>query len=142
MLECNWTLMRTMLDAAFSDDVPPLARIDRFVDRFADRLTVMRETMGATPGCPLGGLIGELVGHGDQARTQATRVLNAWTQNFTDAISEAKGRGEVGSAVEAATVAVRLLAHLQGLALLAMAYDDPQVVLTAKQDFRLLAISS
>ena len=138
VLDCNWTLMRAMLDEAFGDDVPPLARIDRFVDRFAHRLAVMREQMGTTPGCPLGGLVGELSGHGDEARTQATRVLHTWTRYFTDAVSEAKGRGEVGPAVEAATAARRLLAHLQGLALLAKAYDDPRLVLDAKQDFRLL----
>ena len=138
VLECNWTLMRAMLDEAFTDDVPPLARLDRFVDRFAHRLAVMRETMGTTPGCPLGGLVGELAGHGDEPRAQATRVLHAWTQYFTDAVSEAKGRGDVDSALEAATAARRLLAHLQGLALLAKAYDDPRLVLDAKRDFRLL----
>ncbi|MFC7482935.1 TetR family transcriptional regulator C-terminal domain-containing protein [Luedemannella flava] len=131
-----------MLDEAFGDDVPPLARIDRFVDRFAHRLAVMRQALGATPGCPLGGLVAELASHGDEARTQAARVLHAWTRYFADAVTEAKGRGEVGPAVEAPAAARRLLAHLQGLALLAMAYDDPQLVLDAKQAFRLLLATS
>ncbi|MET8153773.1 TetR/AcrR family transcriptional regulator [Actinoplanes sp. NPDC049668] len=139
VLERNWALMSAVLDEAFVDDVPPLARIDRFVDSFAERLSLMRDAMGGvTPGCPLGGLVGELAGHGDEPRTHAARILHAWTQYFTDAISEAKGRGDVDPAVETGPAATRLLAHLQGLALLAKAYDDPRLVLQAKKDFRQL----
>ncbi|MDG4834277.1 TetR/AcrR family transcriptional regulator [Solwaraspora sp. WMMD1047] len=138
VLDCNWALMREMLDEAFGDDVAPLARMDRFVDMFVHRLAAMRELTGATPGCPLGGLVVELAGHGDESPTRTERVLHAWERYFADAISEAKGQGELGAAVDSTSAARRLLAHLQGLALLAKAYDDPRLILDAKRDFRLL----
>ncbi len=138
MLERNWEMMSAVLDAAFADDVGPLARIDRFVDSFARMLTLMREKMGATPGCPLGGLAAELAGQGGDTRTRVTGILNAWARYFVEAIAEAKGRGEVDPGVDATATAMRLLAHLQGLALLARAYDDPQLVLQAKADLPLL----
>ena len=127
VLDLNWVMMSAVLDAAFADDVAPLARIDRFVDGFGGMLALMREKMGATPGCPLGGLAAELAGQGDEPRAQVTRVLDAWARYFADAVSEAKGRGDVDTTVDAAAAATRLIAHLQGLALLARAYDDPQI---------------
>ncbi|MBQ1072763.1 TetR/AcrR family transcriptional regulator [Micromonospora sp. C31] len=138
VLEHNWAMMSAVLEEAFADDLPPLARVDRFVDSFARMLTLMRDRFGTTPGCPLGSLAAEFAMHGDDARAQAIRLLQAWKAYFSTAISEAKGRGEVASTVDAETAATRALAHLQGLALLAKAMDDPGLVLQAKTDIRLL----
>ena len=138
VLDLNWVMMSAVLEEAFADDVAPLARIDRFVDGFGGMLALMREKMGATPGCPLGALAAELAGQGDESRAHVTRVLDAWARYFADAVSEAKGRGEIDAGVDAVAAATRLIAHLQGLALLAHTYDDPQIVLRAKADFRML----
>ncbi|MDB1086558.1 TetR/AcrR family transcriptional regulator [Streptomyces sp. ACA25] len=138
VLARNWELMDAVLEEAFADDVAPLARIDRFIDAFTRRLAMAREKWGVTPGCPLGGLAAEFAGHGDEARSQVTRILNAWTGYFTDAISQAKVRGEIHSDVDPAEAATRLLAHLQGLALLAKAYDNPELMLQGKADLRML----
>ncbi|GAA1408619.1 TetR/AcrR family transcriptional regulator [Catellatospora coxensis] len=138
VFELNWTMMSAVLVQAFADDVGPLARIDRFLDSFAAMLAMMREKTGSTPGCPLGGLAAELAAHGEDARAHVTRVLDAWKRYFADAISEAKGRGEVDPKIDSGAAATRLLAHLQGLALLAQAYDDPRLLLHAKADLRML----
>lgn len=138
VLERNWTMMQAVLEESFTDDVPPLARIDRFVDAFGRMLTLMRQKMGTTLGCPLGGLASELAGHGDAPREHVARVLHAWARYFAEAVSEAKGRGEVPPEVEPTVAADRLLAHLQGLALLAKVRDDPDLVLRARSELRLL----
>ncbi|MEV6600917.1 TetR/AcrR family transcriptional regulator [Actinoplanes sp. NPDC051346] len=138
VLERNWDMMSAVLQAAFADDVAPLARIDRFVDSFAEMLAALRQRMGATPGCPLGGLAAEMAGHGDDARAQVTRILAGWTRYFTEAIAEAKGRGEIAAAVDPGEASMRLLAHLQGYALMAKAYDDPDVLRQAKTGMRML----
>ncbi|MEV0902550.1 TetR/AcrR family transcriptional regulator [Actinoplanes sp. NPDC049802] len=142
VLEHNWDMMRAVLDEAFADDVPPLDRIDRFVTSFVRMLTLMRERFGVTPGCPLGTLVSEVAGHGDEARAQAGRVLNGWMGYFATAISEAKGRGDVPEDIDPSTAATRVLALMQGLALLAKAHDDPDLVLLARSDIRLLLRAS
>jgi TetR/AcrR family transcriptional repressor of nem operon len=142
VLEHNWDLMHALLEEAFADDVPPLARIDRFVDSFVRMLTSMRERFGATPACPLGGLAAEVATHGDEARARAGRVLAGWMGYFSGAISEAKGRGDVPADVDPGGAATRVLALMQGLALLAKAHDDPGLVLLAKTDIRLLLRAS
>jgi TetR/AcrR family transcriptional repressor of nem operon len=138
VLERNWTMMQAVLEEAFASDVPPLARVDRFVDAFSRMLTLMREKMGTTPGCPLGGLAGELAGHGDAPREHVARILHAWARYFAEAVSEAKGRGEVPPEVEPTVAADRLLAHLQGLAFLAKVHDDPTLVLRARSELPML----
>jgi TetR/AcrR family transcriptional repressor of nem operon len=138
VLDRNWGMMQALLEEAFADDVPPLGRIDRFVDGFVRMLTLMRERFGATPGCPLGGLAAEVAGHGDEGRAQAGRIMHGWMAYFATAVSEARGRGDVPADVDPAVAATRVLALMQGLALLAETQDDPQVMLTAKAGIRLL----
>ncbi|OJF13795.1 TetR/AcrR family transcriptional regulator [Couchioplanes caeruleus] len=138
VLDRNWDMMSTVLEEAFADDVGPLARIDRFVDSFAGMLALMRQRMGATPGCPLGGLAAEMAGLGDDSRAQVTRILAGWTRYFTSSIGEARDRGEIDPATDPGEAAMRLLAHLQGYALMAKAYDDPDVLRHAKPGLRML----
>jgi TetR/AcrR family transcriptional repressor of nem operon len=142
VLDHNWDMMRAVLDEAFAADVAPLDRIDRFVDSFVRMLTLMRDRFGATPGCPLGTLASEVAAHGDDARAQAGRVLTGWMGYFSTAIAEAKGRGDVPADVDPGQASTRLLALMQGLALLAKAHDDPNLVLLAKSDIRLLLRAS
>ncbi|MDY7087716.1 MAG: TetR family transcriptional regulator [Actinomycetota bacterium] len=142
VLDRNWDMMHTVLDESFAADVPPLERIDRFVDAFVRMLSLMRERFGATPGCPLGGLAAEVAGHSEEGRARAERVLSGWTGYFATAISEAKGRGDVPNDVDSGNAATRVLALMQGLALLAKAHDDPALVLLAKTDIRLLLRAS
>ncbi|MEG3635023.1 TetR/AcrR family transcriptional regulator [Micromonospora palythoicola] len=142
VLDRNWEMLHAVLEEAFVADVPPLARVDRFVDSFVRMLSLMRERFGATPGCPLGDLAAEVAGHGDDGRARAGRVLSGWAGYFATAISEAKGRGDVPADVDADSAATRALALIQGLALLAKAHDDPSLVLLAKADIRLLLRAS
>ncbi|MBG0826616.1 TetR/AcrR family transcriptional regulator [Planomonospora sp. ID67723] len=138
VLELNWAMMSTVLDEAFADDVAPLTRIDRFVDGFVRMLTLTRRQMDITPGCPLGNLTAELAARQGDIRARLVRILQAWTRYFADAISEARGRGEIEPTVDPNAAATRVLAHLQGLALLAKAHDDPDLVLSLKDDLPVL----
>lgn len=138
VLDRNWSLVEAVLEEAFAPDLPPLARIDRFVDRFAGLLSLMRGRFGETPGCPLGGLVGELASHGAEARGRSAATLQRWARYFATAIGEAQDRGELDARVDPAAAGDTLLAHLQGLTLLAKVRDDPLLVLRAKGGFRLL----
>ncbi|MBO4204588.1 TetR/AcrR family transcriptional regulator [Micromonospora echinofusca] len=138
VLDANWALMRALLEEAFGDDVPPLVRIDRFVDGYAGMLALMRERMGATPGCPLGNLAAEVSSRDGEMRTRIVRIMDAWARYFVEAVREARGRGDVGPAVDADEVAVHILAHLQGMATMARAYDRPELAGRARGGVRML----
>ncbi|MDI5938949.1 TetR/AcrR family transcriptional regulator [Micromonospora sp. PTRAS2] len=138
VLEANWALMRALLDEAFQAEVGPLERIDLFVRGFARNLELARERMGATPGCPLGGLTLELAAQPGPGRERAAAILDEWAGYFADAIREARARGQLDRAVDPGVAARRVLAYLQGMALLAKVHDQPAHVATAAEGVRLL----
>ncbi|MFV2020198.1 TetR/AcrR family transcriptional regulator [Micromonospora sp. LOL_023] len=137
VLDANWVLMEALLAESFNDDVAPLGRIDRFVHAFGGLLAMTRERMGSTPGCPLGNLAAELAGQGESGR-RLTGILDAWARYFTAAIDEARIQGELPPDVVPASAALRLLAYLQGVALLAKAYDRPELVAQMRSGVRML----
>jgi TetR/AcrR family transcriptional regulator, transcriptional repressor for nem operon len=138
VLDANWDLMRAMLDEAFQAEVEPLDRVDRFVDGFGRMLGLMRQKMGTTPGCPLGGLTAELSARPGPGRDRAQAVLEAWAAYFSAAVREAQVRGQLPKSIDPHAAAMRVLAYLQGLALLAKVYDRPDHILSARETVRSL----
>ncbi|WP_053616600.1 TetR/AcrR family transcriptional regulator [Nocardiopsis sp. NRRL B-16309] len=138
VLDANWAMMSALLDEAFGAEAPPLERIDRFVRGFGGMIVLMRERMGSTPDCPIGGLSAELSGHSAEMRAHATRILDAWAAHFSGAVREAQARGEVDTRLDPEETALRILAYLQGTALLARTYDRPELVEHARGGVRAL----
>lgn len=138
VIEANWAAMAALLDEAFCADVGPLERIDRFTRSFGGMLLSAQAEMGSTPGCPLGNLAAELAAHGGEARTRIAGVFEIWSGYITDAIREAQLRGEVDPDVVPAETALRVLACVQGFALLAKVNDRPELMEQAQASVRLL----
>jgi TetR/AcrR family transcriptional regulator, transcriptional repressor for nem operon len=138
VLDANWDLMRAMLDESFQDAIEPLDRIDRFIQGFRRMLALMRQQMGTTPGCPLGGLTAELSAQPGSARDRAQAVLGEWSRYFSDAVHEAQVRGQVPSSIDPHAAALRILAYVQGMALLARVYDRPDQVVSTRGTIRAL----
>lgn len=142
VLDANWAMMTVLLDEAFGAEAPPLERIDRFVRGFAGMIALMRGQLGSTPECPIGSLSTELAARGDEPRAHATRILDAWAAYFSAAVREAQVRGEVAASADPHETALRILAYLQGTALLAKAYDRPELVEHARDGVRALLAAS
>ncbi|MEV3937327.1 TetR/AcrR family transcriptional regulator [Glycomyces sp. NPDC049804] len=138
VLDANWDLMRAMLDEAFQAAVEPLDRIDRFIDGFGRMLGLMRQKMGTTPGCPLGGLTAELSAQPGPSRDRAQAVLEAWAGYFSEAVHEAQVRGQIPQSIDPHAAALRILAYLQGMALLAKVFDRPNQVVSTRDTVRAL----
>lgn len=142
VLDANWAMMQALLDEAFDAEAPPLERIDRFVRGFGGMIALMRERMGSTPDCPVGGLSTELAARGEEARAHTARILDAWAAYFSGAVREAQARGEVVLSADPHETALRIMAHLQGTALLAKAYDRPELVEHARDGVRALLVAA
>ncbi|WP_435057103.1 TetR/AcrR family transcriptional regulator [Streptomyces sp. bgisy060] len=136
VIDANWELLKAVLDEAFDEATPPLTRIDAFVTGFAGMLTAARDAMGSTPGCPIGNLALELAGHPGGAGSRITEILNSWQRYFRDAVAEAGLRGDVPAGVDPDAAALRALAYLQGITLMAKAYDRPTLVAEARTAIR------
>lgn len=131
-----------LLDEALGTDVAPLDRIDQFMLSFGGMLAAARLQIGATPGCPLGSLAAELSAQQGQARTRIAGIFDAWTRRLADTIEEAQLCGDVGQDVAPGDAPLRVLAYVQGLALLAKAYDQPDLLEQARAGVRLLLQST
>jgi len=138
VLDVNWVMLRAVLDEAFQAEAEPLARIDLFVDGFSRMLGLMRQKMGTTPGCPLGDLAAELSAQPGPGRDRAQAVLETWVGYFTDAIRDAQAGGQLARTADPHLTALRVLAYLQGMALLAKVYDRPGMVASARDGIRSL----
>ncbi|WP_236245693.1 TetR/AcrR family transcriptional regulator [Streptomyces sp. CC210A] len=138
VIDANWEVLKAVLDEAFGSEAPPLERIDAFLDGFTGMLTAARERMGTVPGCAIGNLALELSGQPGEAQRRIADILTAWERYFRDAVAEAALRGHVPAGVDADVAAVRALAYLQGITLMAKAYDRPALVAEAKTAVRAL----
>ncbi|MFZ4179108.1 TetR/AcrR family transcriptional regulator [Streptomyces griseoincarnatus] len=141
VLDANWELLKALLDEAFGSEAPPLERIDDFVAGFAGMLTAARGGMGAVPGCPIGNLALELSGRPGEASVRITEILTAWQRYFRDAIAEAVAKEHVPPTVDPAAAALRALSYLQGVTLMAKAYDRPGLVAEARTAIRALILT-
>lgn len=128
VLERNWSMMTTLLDASFDPDVAPLERIDRFITAFGGMLATMQDRFGTTPGCPIGNLAIEFSSYDAELRQQVATVLDRYTTYLADAVVDAQARGEVDASIAPRDAAVRVVAYIQGLGMLGRAYDDPGLV--------------
>ncbi|MET9134563.1 TetR/AcrR family transcriptional regulator [Streptomyces antibioticus] len=138
VLDANWELLQALLDEAFDNEAPPLERIDDFVAGFAGMLTAARSRTGAVPGCPIGNLALELSGRPGEASVRIAEILTAWRRYFRDAIAEAVRREHVPPTVDPDAAALRALSYLQGVTLMAKAYDRPALVTESRTAIRAL----
>ncbi|MFG2310819.1 TetR/AcrR family transcriptional regulator [Streptomyces sp. NPDC048566] len=138
VLDANWELLEVLLDESFGDELPPLERIDAFIGGFAGMLTAARDLTGAVPGCPVGNLALELSGRPGAASARIAEILTAWQRYFRDAVAEAALRGHLPAGVDPDVAALRALAYLQGITLMAKAYDRPSLVVEATAAVRTL----
>ncbi|MEU3251475.1 TetR/AcrR family transcriptional regulator [Streptomyces sp. NPDC006997] len=138
VLDANWELLKALLDEAFDSEAPPLERIDAFVGGFAGMLTAARDQMGAVPGCPIGNLALELSGRPGEASARIAEILTAWQRYFRDAVAEAVLEGHVPAEVDPDAAALRALSYLQGVTLMAKAYDRPTLVAESRTTIRTL----
>ncbi|WP_151898106.1 TetR/AcrR family transcriptional regulator [Streptomyces sp. C8S0] len=137
VIDANWEVLKAVLDEAFGSEAPPLERIDAFLDGFTGMLTAARERMGTVPGCAIGNLALELSGQpgGPAPDRRHPDRLGALLPRRRRG---SRAPGHVPAGVDADVAAVRALAYLQGITLMAKAYDRPALVAEAKTAVRAL----
>ena len=117
------------------------------VDQFAlyaellvDVLEGEVEQTGSVHGCPFGNLVVELATRDDVVRGRAEQILSELRLMFATAITGAKDAKELPAELDADDLAEAILAHVEGLFVIAKARNDPAVFERLPRDVeRLLA---
>jgi TetR/AcrR family transcriptional repressor of nem operon len=125
-IDAQWERYRTGLyEPAFAPDVPPLEQIARFFRLIAPWAAGLAEH-DMVDGCPFGNLGLEMATQDEAIREKLREVFGSITDYFVRAVRAAYEAGDIG-AVDAQAAAVRLLAYLEGMYVVAKVENDLQV---------------
>lgn len=116
---------REIMDPAFTDDLPPLARIERMFETMAKQQRRAKRQMGFAPGCPIVNLSGELSTHEPKLRKKLARAYTAMRERLDTTLREAVAKGELPRDADVEGIAEAVQALAEGTMLLSAVHDDP-----------------
>lgn len=117
-----------LIDEAFAEDLPPLARLERFAElAYRFQKQVSKET-GQVLGCPFGNLANELSTQDELIRERLQQTFGKLQMLFSGVLQSAQQRGELAAQVDAAATAQAMLAYFEGVLLLAKNQNNPELI--------------
>ena len=120
-------MQETIINTSFADDIPPLARIERFFTTLYEFHKQVKENSGRVFGCPFGNLGGEMSTQDEDIRSKVSDIFGAAEKPFEDALAEAIERGDL-SAIDTAATARAIFAYVEGIMLYAKTCNDPELI--------------
>ena len=130
ILDESWKRYReTMLAQVFARDIPPLKRIERLLDSQYRHHKAVKDETGQVLGCPYGNLAGEMSTQDEVIRERLKRIFRDLEAPIEQVLEEAMAAGDLAELDSRATAGA-MVAYLEGLALMAKTWNDPEVVRT------------
>lgn len=121
------TFKEQMVDRAFADDIPPLARLERFARLVYEfQKQIMKDT-GRVLGCPVGNLANELASHDEAIREKIDQLFRKAQTHVRQVLKEASRDGAL-SDVNLEATAQAMFAYFEGVMMLAKTRNDPEVL--------------
>jgi len=120
-------------EAVLGSHRPLLTRLDSFeaLEEWRDLIVASIESQHCVGGCPLGSLVGSLAESDPLARAALANSFAEWERLLRVGIERMRDRGELRADVDAASLAVSILASVQGGLLLSQTRRDSAAVRTA-----------
>lgn len=120
-------LKETLVMKAFAEDIPPLARLDRFGQLAAEFQQQMHQSTGLVLGCPFGNLSNELATQDEAIRTRIEQIFTNLQVVIRKVLCEAVDAGEIKNLNIEAT-AQAMLAYFEGVMLLAKSQNNTEIL--------------
>jgi TetR/AcrR family transcriptional repressor of nem operon len=128
VLDQSRTYMFTeVMNTSFIEDIPPLARIERFFTTLYQFHKRVKENSGSVYGCPFGNLGSEMSTQDEAIRRKVGSIFNASEEPFEKALTEAVERGDL-QAIDTAATAKAIFAYSEGIVLYAKTSNDPELI--------------
>jgi len=129
VLDQSQTFMQeTIINKSFADDIPPLARIERFFATLYEFHKQVKENSGRVFGCPFGNLGSEMSTQDEDIRSKVSDIFYAAEKPFEDTLAAAIMRGDL-PAIDTAATARAIFAYVEGIMLYAKTCNDPELIL-------------
>lgn len=116
-----------MIDRAFADDVPPMARLLRFAKLVYEFQKQLKKDSGRVLGCPVGNLANEMASHDEPIREKIEQIFHKAQVNVRLVLKEASTAGELPG-VNLDATAQAMFAYFEGVMMLAKTQNDPEVL--------------
>ncbi|MDX2456382.1 MAG: TetR/AcrR family transcriptional regulator [Gammaproteobacteria bacterium] len=120
-------MYETIINKAFVDDIPPLARIERFFTTVYDFHARVKQDTGYVFGCPFGNLGCEMSTRDEDIRCKVDDILRASEKPFEKALAEAVTKGDL-PAIDTAATARAIFAYVEGIMVYAKIRNDPELI--------------
>lgn len=120
-------LKETLVMKAFAEDIPPLARLDRFGQLAAEFQQQMHQTTGLVLGCPFGNLSNELATQDETIRIRIEQIFTNLQVVIRKVLREAVDAGGIKNLNIEAT-AQAMLAYFEGVMLLAKSQNNTEIL--------------
>ncbi len=120
-------IQERVIGPAFSPDLPPLARIERFFEQSAQVQRELMEQTGQVLGCPLGNLALELSTQEPILRERIETLFRAAERQIAATLEEAVRDGSAPG-IDPVAGARALFAYMEGVLLVAKTRNDPDYV--------------
>ena len=117
----------TIINKSFLDDIPPLARIERFFTTIYEFHKQVKENTGRVFGCPFGNFGCEMSTQDEDIRSKVDNILSTSEKPFVKALTEAVERGDL-PAIDTAATARAIFAYVEGIMLYAKTCNDPELI--------------
>ena len=121
-------IKENMINKAFSEDVPPLARLARFVEMAYEFQKQINLQTGRVLGCAFGNLANELSTQDEPIREKIERTFALLQQLFSNVLLAAKQSGDLAQEIDTSATAQAMLAYFEGVLLLAKNQNNPEVI--------------
>ncbi len=143
MLDRQWQRAREhVFEPAFGPGGSLVEQFARYTELLVASVRREVEETGSVNGCPFGNLAVELANRDPVIGSRADEILSEIQGVFARAIAGAKDVGELPADLDASDLAEAILAHLEGLFVLAKARNEPAVFERLPGDVRRLAALS
>jgi TetR/AcrR family transcriptional repressor of nem operon len=132
-LDSQWERFKEIvLKPAFSNQLPPIEQLGRFLDLIMQLQQTQKQTGGHMRGCPLGNLTLEMSTQDELVRKRVDRFFREWLAFLEKVLFEAKEQGSVPATLDPHAAAEELLAYVEGVLLLAKGRNDPSLIQTLR----------
>jgi TetR/AcrR family transcriptional repressor of nem operon len=117
-----------LIDEAFAEDLPPLARLERFAELAYQFQKRINHETGHVLGCLFGNLANELSTQDEPISERIRQTFRKLQMLLSGLLQTAQQRGELAMEVDAAATAQAMLAYFEGVLLMAKNQNNPEVI--------------
>lgn len=116
-----------LVEKSFADDIPPLARLERFAQlAYEFQKQVLNDT-GRVLGCPFGNLATELATQDEAIRMRIEQIFSNIQSSIREVLREAVSAGEIQN-IQIEATAQAMFAYFEGVMLLSKSQNNPEIL--------------